>query len=353
MRAISGIAAAGLALALAGGGTAAADTFSFRVASGHAPGTPYVVMMSEQFVPRIKAKLEALGHKVTFNEAYGGSLVKTAETMEGVQDAIVDIGGYCFCFEPANLFLNSYPLWMPFDMPNADGGLKLARAVYAEVPELAGAFGKYNQKLLWLFTFDSYGLFSSFPWKVLGDLKGHKLAGAGPNLPWIERAGAVPVQMPLPEMYQAIKTGITEGTLLPPAAGVPFKLYEAAPYFAKAGFGSKAFHGITVNTKKWDGLPPAVQKAILEAAKETEDFSAPWVDNKEASDLDAIRKGGGTVLEVAPEVKKAWAEVLADLPDLKAKEADAKGLPGSKTLRLAVDHAEKLGHKWPVRYVIK
>ena len=38
---------------------------------------------------------------------------------------------------------------------------------------------------------------------------------------------------------------------------------------------------------------------------------------------------------------------------MRAKEADKKGLPGSTVVRMAVDVAEKLGHKWPVRYEIK
>ena len=36
-----------------------------------------------------------------------------------------------------------------------------------------------------------------------------------------------------------------------------------------------------------------------------------------------------------------------------ATDLDAKGLPGSQVLKITLEEAEKLGHKWPVRYVIK
>ena len=194
---------------------ASADKFNFRMASGHAPATGYVRMMSEQFAPRVKAKLAAMGHKATFNEAYGGSIVKVAETLEGVKDGIVDLGGYCFCFEPSNLFVHTYPLWMPFDAQNAVLGTKVARTVYNKIPHMNGVFEKkYNQKLLGLFGFDNYGLYTTFPWTDVKELKGRKLSGAGPNLPWVEAVGAIPVGTTLPDVYPSLQTGVYEGCLL-------------------------------------------------------------------------------------------------------------------------------------------
>ena len=52
---------------MAGASQASADNYNFRMASGHAPQTGYVRMMAEQFVPRVTSKLEAMGHKATFN----------------------------------------------------------------------------------------------------------------------------------------------------------------------------------------------------------------------------------------------------------------------------------------------
>ena len=119
-------------------------------------------MMSEQFVPRVKAKLEAMGHKANFSEAYGGSIVKATNTLEGVKDGIVDLGGFCFCVEPSKLLLHSYPLWMPFDAQTAVLGTKVAREIYNNVPHMAGVFEeKNNQKLLGLFGFDNFGLYTT------------------------------------------------------------------------------------------------------------------------------------------------------------------------------------------------
>jgi len=48
-----------------------------------------------------------------------------------------------------------------------------------------------------------------------------------------------------------------------------------------------------------------------------------------------------------------WANALKDWPQQKAAELDKQGLPASQVLKAALEEAEKLGHKWPVRYQIK
>ena len=92
---------------------------------------------------------------------------------------------------------------------------------------------------------------------------------------------------------------------------------------------------------------------MLEAGQETEDFTGPWVDELEATNLGRMVMAGAIVTRVTPEARLAWAKTLAGFPNMRAKEADKKGLPGSTVVRMAVDVAEKLGHKWPVRYEIK
>ncbi|CAM9893674.1 unnamed protein product [Discosporangium mesarthrocarpum] len=348
-------AAAASASLLAGAATtASAETFNFRIASGHAPQTGYVVMMHEQFIPRFQAKLEAMGHTANFNEAYGGSIVKVAETLEGVQDGIVDLGGFCFCFEPSNLFLNVYPLWMPFDAQTAVMGQDVARAVYTEVPELTSVFEeKFNQKLLNLFGFDNYGLYTKFAWDDVEQLKGRKLSGAGPNLPWVEALGAIPVGTTLPDVYPSLQTGVYDGVILFPSVGWSHKLFEPAPYYTIVGFGAKAFHGLTINSDVYGSLPADVQKAMVEAAEETEKYTGPWLDTLESTNLGRMVQNGAIIRKVSDDVQLNWAKALADFPNERAQEANSKGLPGTKTLRLAVDIAEQMGHKWPVRYEIQ
>ena len=100
--------AAGL-LGLLGVPGANAEDIKLRIASGHPPANTYVNLMQSFFVPEVTKRVAArTKHKLEFVEGYGGSMVKVADTLEGVQSGLIDVGGYCFCFEASNLPLNAF-----------------------------------------------------------------------------------------------------------------------------------------------------------------------------------------------------------------------------------------------------
>ena len=93
----------------------AQEVIKLRIASGHPPANTYVNLMQNFFVPEVTKRVAAkTKYKVEFVEGYGGSMVKVADTLEGVQSGIIDIGGYCFCFEPSNLPLHAFQIMLPF-----------------------------------------------------------------------------------------------------------------------------------------------------------------------------------------------------------------------------------------------
>ena len=65
-------------------------------------------------------------------------------------------------------------------------------------------------------------------------------------------------------------------------------------------------------------------------------------------------KSLGTNVKTLPDsVRVEWANALKGWPQQKADELDKQGLPASQVLKLALEEAEKLGQKWPVRYQVK
>ena len=117
---------------------ASAEDIKLRIASGHPAVNTYVNLMQTFFVPEVTKRVaERTKHKVEFIEGYGGSMVKVADTLEGVQSGIIDVGGYCFCFEPSNLPLHAFQVMLPFGTMSPEKSVKLARAVYDKVPALA------------------------------------------------------------------------------------------------------------------------------------------------------------------------------------------------------------------------
>ncbi len=127
-----------------------AEDIKLRIASGHPPANTYVFLMQNFFVPEVTKRVAArTKHKVHFIESYGGSTVKVADTLEGVQSGIVDIGGYNTGFEPSNLPLHAFQVMLPFGTMDPVMSVKIARAVYDKVPYMSKVFeDKYNQRLI-------------------------------------------------------------------------------------------------------------------------------------------------------------------------------------------------------------
>lgn len=333
---------------------AIADEINLRIGSGHPPGVVYAGLMIDYFQPELKKRVEErTDHTINFVEGYSGSIVKVTEVLEGVQDGILDIGGFCYCFEPSNLPLHAFQVMLPFGTMDPETSLKIAQEVYAEVPYLTDVFeDKFNQKLLSRIADGGYNLGTSFPWEDLSDLEGQKIAGAGLNLNWLEYAGVSPVQSSLATAYTEMKTNVYEGWIMFPSAWVNLKLYEPGPYYTLIGFGSMTWHGLTINKDTYDELPDDVKEILHEVAADYEQQTGS-VNASEYDRLVEELRSTITVSEISPDVRKAWAESLAEWPQTMADDLNGQGLPATEVLNLVIERAEANGYEWPVRYEIK
>jgi len=333
----------------------AQDVIRLRIASGHPPANTYVKLMQEFFVPEATKRVAAkTKYKVEFVEGYGGAMVKVADTLEGVQSGIIDIGGYNFGFEPSNLPLHPFQIMLPFGTMDPVMSLKVARTVFDKVPYLSKVLeDRFKQKVIALIADNGYNLGTNFEWNSVRDLKGQKIAGAGLNLKWLEFAGATPVQSSLPESYTSMKTGVYNGWIMFPSGWVNFKLYEVGKYYTEIGFGAITWHGLTMNLDRWNKLPKDVQSIILEVAREYELKTGTVNKEDYPKQLAEIKAKGGIVRILPEKVRLEWAQSLAAWPAQIAKELDAKGLPATQVLETTLQAAEDSGYKWPVRYKVK
>ena len=334
---------------------AQAEDIKLRIASGHPTANTYVNLMNSFFVPEVTKRVAArTKHKVEFIEGYGGAMVKVADTLEGVQSGIIDIGGYNFGFEPSNLPLHAFQVMLPFGTMSPVMSVKIARAVYDKVPYMSKVFeDKFGQTLIALIADNGYNLGTNFEWSKVADLKGRKLAGAGLNLKWLEYAGATPVQSSLPEAYTSMQTGVYNGWIMFPSGWVNFKLYEQGKYYTEVGFGAITWHGLTMNKARFAKLPKEVQDIIIQVGREYEVLTGTVNEENYPKQMEQLRKAGAIVKQLPDSVRVEWANSLKGWPQEKATELDKAGLPASQVLKLALEEAEKLGHKWPVRYQVK
>lgn len=334
-----------------------ADLFTLRIGSGHPAGpTVYVTVIRDFVVPELKRRVAAeTEHELRIVEGYGGSIASVAETLEAVQIGILDIGAFCVCFEPAKLFLHNFQYFVPFGPQDAQEGIRLSRAVYDLNPWLAEQLKeRYGQRLLAINGFDNYHLGSSIFWDSLDDLRGVKVAGAGPNLPWLESAGVIPVQSTLPDGYMSLQTGVYSGWLMFPSSYFAYKFHEPAPYYTLIGFGSMGGAVImTMNLRTLERLPVEVRQIVEEVGREYETQAARELDVRQIVGLENLRAAGATVRDLPEDVRRDWAQSLSDFPDRMAKEADSRGMPGTEIIRSYIELVTQSGYDWPVEYAIE
>jgi TRAP-type C4-dicarboxylate transport system substrate-binding protein len=351
------LAAAGfVAGSLAVAAPADAKTITVRIASGHPPTVVYAGLMKSFFQTELKKAIEAkTSHKVKFIEGYSGSIVKVFDTFEGIQNGIVDVGGFCFCFEASKLKMHAFQIMLPFGTMDPVKSVAIAASIYKKFPSLEKRFQKFNQTMLARIGDGGYNIGTNFPWKKVSDLKGRKILGAGLNLNWMKEAGVgiIAVTDGLPGWYKKIQNGVAEGGIMFPSAWGPvFKLHEVGKYYTTIGFGSITWHALNVNNRFWNGLPAEVKPIFKEVAARFELKVGEFNKVGYKKDIEWLRKNI-TVSDLPASVRLDWAKKLAHWPQKYANQLEKEGYPAKAILNATLDEAEKQGYKWPVRYVVK
>src|SRR5258708_24266372 len=122
--------------------------------------------------------------------------------------------------------------------------------------------------------------------------------------------GASPQVMAFTEVYQALQTGVVDGTENPPSNFYTQKMHEVQKYLTLSNHHYLAY-GVIVNKKFWDGLPADI-RTILEGAMADATQFADDIAKKENEDsLAAVRKSGSTeFITLAPGETLAWKRAL-------------------------------------------
>jgi C4-dicarboxylate-binding protein DctP len=127
--------------------------------------------------------------------------------------------------------------------------------------------------------------------------------------------GAIPQVLAFSEVYQALQTGVVDGSENTPSNMYTQKMHEVQKYTTLSDHGYIGYAVIT-NKKFWDGLPADVrgelEKAMAEATKYTNEIAQK--ENDDA--LEAMKQSGKTeLITLTDEQKAAWHKALAPVAD--------------------------------------
>jgi len=336
-------------LAITSPATVNAADFKLTASSSHPPVVPWVKTIKDFVVPESVKRAKALGHNIEWTEAYAGALYNFKNTLEGIGDGLGDVGWVGTLWEPNKLPLQNATFVMPFVTGNVKLAADIQNALHKDIPEMKAAFIKHNQVYLGPQTIDDYVIVSKTPINSLADLKGMKLYAPGASAAWLKGTGAIGVNGGLPVYFNGIKSGVTNGAVVPGTGIVPFKLHEAAPYITKVGFGGGITGALTMNKNTFDKLPPELQKMFLEIGQEYGVLVAQRVSGFHTATFTKILPGAGAKVSTLPiEEQKKWATALPDLAGEWVAQMKAKGLPGELVMKTYMESVRAAGET-PVR----
>src|SRR5699024_10277222 len=126
------------------------------------------------------------------------------------------------------------------------------------------------------------------------DLKGLNIRSGGGAL---DRAmnylGFNPVLLSAAELYMALQTGTVDGVATAYSSYDSGNLHEVAPYWLEVKVQSAPYF-LTMNLDKWEGLSEDQQTALVEATKETLEWT---LDRLEDLDAEFVEKMNENVEE--------------------------------------------------------
>jgi C4-dicarboxylate-binding protein DctP len=122
--------------------------------------------------------------------------------------------------------------------------------------------------------------------------------------------GAIPQVMAFSEVYQALQTGVVDGTENPPSNLYTQKMHEVQKYVTTSDHGYLGY-AVIVNKKFWDGLPADIRTALDGAMKDATKYANDIAKKENEDALEAVRKSGKSqILALTPDEKKAWKRAL-------------------------------------------
>lgn len=323
----------------------AAERVKMTIASGHPEVFLWIKHMKQTFIPVLAAELEKHGEiEIEWTEGYGGTIVKVGSEVEAFESGIIDVGHVNSVFNPATLGIMNLTYAMPFGPADAELVAMAAENALSETgmfDRLADTAGVVN--IGGSIAIDDYNIASTDPIATLADLKGVKVAGAGPNLAWLRTTGAVGVQGSYVTFYNEMKVGVYDANIGWMTANVPAKLYEVAPNWNLVHFGAMYVGGLGVSKQRWDTLSDNTKEAMKTAAAA---YSKAYFEEQAArydASKNTLLENGGKIIEFSAADRETWIKQMPNPVTEWKAAAEARGEDAGAVLKAYQSALEKGG----------
>ena len=122
--------------------------------------------------------------------------------------------------------------------------------------------------------------------------------------------GAMPQVMAFSEVYQALQTGVVDGTENTPSNIYTQKTHEVQKYLTVSNHGYIGY-AVIVNAKFWNGLPPDIRSTLEGAMRDATRYANAVSQQDNDNALAQIKASGKTeIITLDDKQRAAWRRAL-------------------------------------------
>lgn len=182
---------------------------------------------------------------------------------------------------------------------------------------------------------------SNIPMRLPSDLKGKKMRIQSSKVldAQMRALGANPQVMAFSEVYQALQTGVVDGTENPPSNLYTQKMHEVQKHVTMTNHGYLGY-AVIVNKKFWDGLPTDIRAELTNSMKSATQYANAIAQLENDTALEAVKKSGKTTVYTLTDKERAeWLKTLTPV------QRDMEGRIGKELIQSVQKEAQALGVK--------
>ncbi|WP_111637306.1 TRAP transporter substrate-binding protein [Marinomonas shanghaiensis] len=228
----------------------------------------------------------------------GGALVKHTEIPRSIKSGQVQIGEVFL-----GILGNENPIYKHDNIPFLATSFEDAKKLWeAAKPAVSQQLDKDGMMLLYTVAWPAQSLYSKDPVTSLADLKGQKMRAYSPSTSRLaDLMGTTPTTIQVPDIPQAMSTGIIQAMITSPSTGVDSQAWDYVNNYTdiKAWIPKNI---IVVNKRAFRRLDKATQQVVLDAAKNAEAAGWTKVAARAEKDKATLVENGMTVSDPSPQL---------------------------------------------------
>jgi len=280
-----------------------ASALELRAASGAPPAHPATDPLYKTFAEATGA---AEGADLTVR-LFGVEVADIRGMVGALQSGVIDVGNVLTGYYVADFPENSLVGDLATLGKNGQAMTGAVTEYTLTCGECMAEFDKMGLVYLGTSSTSPVWLLTNKPVNSLADMKGLRLrTGPVPFMRWAEAMGAIPQTISVNEEYEAMSTGLMDGTIASASNLASNRLYEVVKFIIPVPIGtSHSSSSFTFTKETWQAMTPGQREAARKAATLAMAGFEPAIRRQADEAVETAKGMGAQVLDVAADLNEA------------------------------------------------